>query len=88
MQSIIQMSYGGESIHSPSTLLPSCPVLNKSSQSSCGASLHGLSSGNLSWKKESKIEELKMARVRSRWSCNPSSGEFRPLFGVGLVAMG
>ncbi|XP_067028202.1 uncharacterized protein [Acropora muricata] len=73
---IFEKSIGDESVHSPSTLLPRCSVLNKSPQSSCGASLHGLSSGNVSWTKESKIKELKMERVRSWSSGNPNSEEF------------
>ncbi|XP_015770042.1 PREDICTED: uncharacterized protein LOC107348498 isoform X3 [Acropora digitifera] len=76
-QVIFEKSIGDESGHSPSTLLPSCAVLNKSlPQTDSSASLHGVSSGNVSGKKESNIKELKMARVRSWLSCNPDSEEF------------
>ena len=84
-QVIFEKSIGDESVHSPSTLLPSCSVINKSSQSSCGASLHGLSSGNVSWEKESKIKELKMARKRSWLWCKPNSEEFPSAEGDGRV---
>ena len=82
---IFETSIGGESVPSPSTLLPSCSVLNKSSQSSCGASLHGVSSENMSWKNESNMKELKMERVRSCLSCNPNSEEFPSAEGDGRV---
>lgn len=74
---IFVKSIGEESVHSPSTLLPSCPVLNKSRpQPDNSASLHGRFSGNVSWKNESNMKELKMERVRSWLSCNPNSDEF------------
>ena len=82
---IFEKSIGDESVHSPSTLLPSCSVLNKSSQSSFGASLHGVSSGNVSLKKKSNTKELKMERLRSWSSCNPNSEEFHSAEGDGRV---
>ena len=84
-QGIFEKSIGDEPVHSPSTLLPRRSVLNKSPQSSCGASLHGVSSGNVSWKKESKIKELKVERVRSWSSGNPNSEEFPSAEGDGRV---
>ena len=76
-QVVFEKSIGDESGHSPSTLLPSCPVLNKSRpQPDNSASLHGRFSGNVSWKNESNMKELKMERVRSWLSCNPDSEEF------------
>ena len=76
-QVIFEKSIGDESVHSPSTLLPSCPVLNESRpQPDNSASLHGRFSGNVSWKNESNMKELKMERVRSWLSCNPDSEEF------------
>ena len=85
MQSIIQMPFGDESVPSPSALLPSCSVVNKSSQSSCGSSLHGLNSENLSCEKERNMKELKMERVRSWLRCNPNSEEFPSSEGEGCV---
>ncbi|XP_015777829.1 PREDICTED: uncharacterized protein LOC107355761 [Acropora digitifera] len=74
---IFEKSCGDESVQSPSTLLPRGSVLNSSPiKIGNSASLHGLSSGNLSWKKGRKFKELKMARVRSWSSCNPNSEEF------------
>ena len=85
-QVIFEKSIGDESVHSPSTLLPSCPVLNKSRpQPDNSASLHGLFSGNVSWKNESNMKELKMERVRSWLSCNPNSEEFPSAEGDGRV---
>lgn len=76
-QVIFEKSIGDESGHSPSTLLPSCSVLSKSRpQPDNSASLHGRFSGNVSWKNESNMKELKMERVRSWLSCNPDSEEF------------
>ena len=83
---IFEKSIGDESIHSPSTLSPSCSVFNKSQpQPDTSSSLHDLSSGNVSWEKESKIKELKMARVRSWLSCNRNSEEFPSAEGDGRV---
>ena len=73
---IFEKSIGDESVPPPSTLFTSCSVLSNSSQSNCCASLHGLNSGNVSWKKESNMKELKMESVRSWLSCNPNSEEF------------
>ena len=84
-QVIFEKSIGDESGHSPSTLLPSCSVLNKSSQSSCGASFHGLSSGNVSLQKERYMKELKMELLRSWSSCSPNSEEFPSAEGDGRV---
>ena len=57
---IFEKSIDDESVHSPSTLLPSSSVLNNPSmQLSNSASLHGLFSGNASWKNESNMKELK-----------------------------
>ena len=80
-QVIFEKSICDESAHSPSTLLPSCTVSGNSSTIlrmglSNSTSLHGLSSGNESWKKESNTKELKMERVRSWSSSNPNSEEF------------
>ena len=66
---IFEKPIGDESVHSPSTLLPSCSVLNKSSQSSCGASLHGLFSGNVSWKNESNMKEMKVLNIQLSSLC-------------------
>ena len=85
MQSIIQMPFGDESVPSPSTLLPSCSIVNESSQSSCGSSLHGLNSENLSCEKERNMKEQKMERVRSWLRCNPNSEEFPSAEGEGCV---
>ena len=83
---VFEKSIGDECVHSPSTLLPSCSVLNKSqSQPVNSASLHGLYSGNVSWKNESNVKELKMERVRSWLSCNPNSEEFPSPEGDGRV---
>ena len=82
---IFGKSIGDESVPSPSTLLPSCAVLNKSSQSSCSASLHGLTSGNLSRKKESIMKMLKMERVRCWLNDSPNSEEFPSAEGKGCV---
>ena len=58
---IFEKSYGDESVQSPSTLLPRGSVLNNSPiKTGNSASLHGLSSGNVSWKNESNMKELKM----------------------------
>ena len=70
---IIKKSIGDESVPSPSTLLPSYSVLNKSSQRSSSALIHGLYSGNVSWIKETNMKELQTERVRSWLSCNPNS---------------
>ena len=83
---IFEKSIGDESVHSPSTLLPSCPVLNKSRpQPDNSASLHGRFSGNLSWKNESNVKEMKMERVRSWLCCNLDSEEFPSAEGDGRV---
>ena len=83
---IFEKSIHDESVHSPSTLLPSCSVLNNSSCNlSNSASPHVLFSGNVSWEKESKIKELKMARVRSWLSYNRNSEEFPSAEGDGRV---
>ena len=58
---ILEKSIDDESVHSPSTLLPSSSVLNNPSmQLSNTASLHGLFSGNVSWKNESNMKESKV----------------------------
>ena len=85
-QVIFEKSIGDEPVHSPSTLWPICSVFNKSQpkpdKSSC---LHGLSSGSVSWEKESKIKEVKMERVRSWLNCNRNSEEFPSAEGDGRV---
>ena len=82
---IFKKSIVGESVPSPSTLFPSRSVPNKSSQSSCGASLLDLYSGNVSLKEESNRKELKMERLRPWSSCNPNSVEFPSAEGDGRV---
>ena len=85
-QVIFERSIGDEPVQLPVTLLPNCSVLNKSRpQPDNSASLHDLSSGNVSWKNESNIKELKMERVRSWLCCNPNSEEFPSAEGDGLV---
>ena len=78
---IFEKSLGDESVHSPSTLLPSCSVLNISSWHLSNLA----SSGNVSSKKESKIKELKMEHMRSWLCCNPNSEEFPSAEGDGRV---
>lgn len=69
---IIKKSIGDESVPSPSTLLPSYSVLNKSSQRSSSASIHGVYSGNVS---RVNMKELQTERMRSWLSSNPNSEE-------------
>lgn len=79
---IIKKSIGDESVPSPSTLLPSYSVLNKSSQRSSSASIHGVYSGNVS---RVNMKELQTERMRSWLSSNPNSEELPFPKGEGCV---
>lgn len=82
---IIKKSIGDESVPSPSTLLPSYSVLNKSSQRSSSAAIHGLYSGNVSRIKETNMKQLQTERMRSWFSSNPNSEELPFAKGEGCV---
>lgn len=82
---IIKKSIGDESVPSPSTLLPSYSVLNRSSQRSSSAPIHGLYSGNVSWIKQTNMKELQTERMRSWLSSNPNSEELPFAKGEGCV---
>lgn len=79
---IIKKSIGDKSVPSPSTLLPSYSVLNKSSQRSSSASIHGVYSGNVS---RVNMKELQTERMRSWLSSNPNSEELPFPKGEGCV---